>query len=89
MRTKNILGFLAVSAFAIKGGYAVYQYYKNRRDWNDTLGSVGKDAMDGISNIVEIFLDDDREIALCNVTTEVAKGGIELVTEVERWQRNE
>ena len=85
MRTKNILGFLVVSAFAIRGGYALYQYYNYKRDWDQTLGGVAKDAMDSVSDIVEIFSDDKREVALCNAVTEVGKSGIDLLADVERW----
>ena len=84
MHTKNILGLLAVSAFVIKGCYALHQYNNNKRDWNQTLGGITKDAMSGINDIVEVFSDDKREVALCNAATEIGKSGIDLMMVAER-----
>jgi hypothetical protein len=82
--TKNVLGLLAVSIFAIKGGYRLYKMHKNETDYTQTLVDVGKDAMDGINDIVEIFSDDKREVEMCNTVREISKGGLDILTAVER-----
>ena len=84
MRMKNVLGLMAVAAFAIKGGYSVYKYYTCKCDFNQAIANVGKDAMDGVNDIVKIFSDNAREVELCDAATEICKGDIDILTEMNR-----
>jgi len=86
MSLKNILGFAAVTIFAVKGGYRLYQYYTNTKDYVECFADVTKDAMDGVSDIVDIFSNDQHEKDMCSVATEFGKGAVDAVVAVEKQQ---
>ena len=86
MRLKNILGFAAVTIFAAKGGYRLYQYYTNKKDYVESLADVTKDAMDGVNDIVDIFSNDQHEKDMCSVATEFGKGAVDAVVAAEKQQ---
>jgi len=86
MQLKNILGFAVVTIFTVKCGYRLYQYYTNERDYVESLADVTKDAMDGVSDIVDIFSNDQQEKDMCSITTEFGKSAVDAVVAVEKQQ---
>jgi len=75
---KNILGFGVVAFFAYKGISHLMKYDKGVNDFVDTISEVGKDAIDGINNIITIFSDNQIEKDACDGLSELTKKGIDV-----------
>ncbi|MCL2873660.1 MAG: hypothetical protein FWE29_01865 [Defluviitaleaceae bacterium] len=84
MRLKNILGFGVLAYFTYKGISKLVKYDKGESDFDDTISGIGKDAINGINNIVTIFSDDENEKSLCDGISELTKGGIDVAVATKR-----
>ena len=85
MNFKNFLGFVAIAIVAGKGMYRFYQYYNDERSFDQTLADVAKDGLDGVTDVVGIFSNNQEEVDLCEDISEMGKGVIGSITEKEEW----
>ena len=84
MKLKNILAFGALGYFTYKGVTKLMKYDKGQNGFVDTITDIGKDAIDGVNNIVTIFSNNQDEKDACDSLSELTKAGIDTVVSTER-----
>ena len=82
MRYKHLIRFAVVSVFAIKGAYRLNQLYSYRKNYNQSLADIAKDAIDSLNDLVGVFSNNKQEIDFCDNISQIGKNGIDCVTAI-------